>query len=230
MFLAAYKGVTDWVTRTLWPRPAFAVVRACARLGISPNVVTIASWALVVGAFLAFEVGAFGAGLALAWAMTFLDTVDGKLARVTLTSSRVGHVLDHGLDLVHPPFWWWAFGVGLPAAGFAAPWIATATWICVGGYLVGRILEGFFLAGFGFELHSYRPVDSVFRRFTARRNPNLVLLSAGTLVGRPDLGLGAVAAWTVVSCAFHAVRILQATARQLRGEVVEPWEEAEARP
>ena len=57
--------------------------------------------------------GAFLSGLVCAWAMTFLDTVDGKLARVTLTSSRIGDVMDHGLDLVHPPFWWWAWGIGL---------------------------------------------------------------------------------------------------------------------
>ena len=45
--------------------------------------------------------------------MTFLDTVDGKLARVTVTSSRVGHVLDHGVDLIHPPLWYIAWGLGL---------------------------------------------------------------------------------------------------------------------
>jgi phosphatidylglycerophosphate synthase len=75
--------------------------------------------------------------------MTFLDTVDGKLARVTLTSSRIGDVMDHGLDLIHPPFWWWAWGIGL-GAGHALP-----TAIVVGGYLVGRALEGAFLARFG---------------------------------------------------------------------------------
>ena len=50
--------------------------------------------------------------------MTFLDTVDGKLARVTLRSSPFGNVYDHSIDLIHPPFWWWAWIVGLPAAGF----------------------------------------------------------------------------------------------------------------
>jgi phosphatidylglycerophosphate synthase len=44
-----------------------------------------------------------GLGLVLGRLMTFLDTVDGKLARVTVTSSRFGDVLDHGLDIIHPP-------------------------------------------------------------------------------------------------------------------------------
>ncbi len=225
LFQLAYKGVTDWVTRTLWPAPALHAVRGCVRLGIPPNIITLASYALVVGAFAAFAQGALGAGLAMAWLMTFLDTVDGKLARVTLRSSRLGHVLDHGLDLVHPPFWWWAFGAGLGAGALGATPLEIATWTCVIGYGVGRLLEGVFLAGFGFELHSYRPVDSVFRRLTARRNPNLVLLTAGTLAGRPELGLLGVAGWTVASTLFHAVRIVQAVTQRARGIRVMPWEE-----
>jgi phosphatidylglycerophosphate synthase len=58
--------------------------------------------------------------------MTFLDTVDGKLARVTLTSSRIGDVLDHGLDLLHPPFWYLAWGIGLATAMPVATGIAVA--------------------------------------------------------------------------------------------------------
>lgn len=227
LFRASYKGVTDWVTRSVWPVPAFHVVRACARLGIRPNAITVLSWILVLATTAAFASGSLGAGLIMAWAMTFLDTVDGKLARVTLASSRLGHVLDHGLDLIHPPFWWWAFGVGLGAfaPGTGDPTLALATWTCVVGYGVGRLLEGVFLAGFGFEIHSYQRLDSLFRRFTARRNPNLILLSAGVLAGRPDLGLMAVASWTVLSHLFHAGRLVIAALRRVLGTPVTPWEE-----
>lgn len=220
IFADAYKGVTDLVTKWVWPRPALFVVRRCAAAGISPNAVTLASWVLVAIAFLCFASGAFALGLGAAWAMTFLDTVDGKLARVTITSSRAGHVLDHGLDLVHPPFWWWAFGAGI---GLADPAVATSTWICVGGYVAGRAVEGIFLLLFGIEIHSWRPLDSFFRTITARRNPNLVLLTVATAAGRPDVGLHAVAAWTVLSIAFHAVRVLQAARERRRGRPVAPW-------
>jgi phosphatidylglycerophosphate synthase len=219
-FDASYKGLTDLVTKWVWPRPALAVVRWCAEHGVSPNAVTVVSGVLAVAAALLFARGAFLAGLACAWAMTFLDTVDGKLARVTLTSSRIGDVMDHGLDLVHPPFWWWAWGIGLGAGH------AFATAIVVGGYLVGRALEGAFLARFGFETHSWRPVDGMFRTITARRNPNLILLSVGALAGRPDLGLVMVALWTIASLGFHALRLVQAEAARTRGAVPTPWEEA----
>jgi len=218
LFQASYKGATDLVTKWVWPRPARAVTRRLAAADVHPNTVTLASWVLAVAAFWCFWTGAFGLGLAAAWAMTFLDTVDGKLARVTLTSSRLGDVLDHGLDLVHPPLWWWAWGVGV---GWASH---PVTLIAVGGYFAGRALEGAFLAAFRMETHSWRPIDARFRTVTARRNPNLILLSVGTLAGRPDLGLALLATWTVLCLAFHAVRLVQAFAARARGEDVVPWD------
>lgn len=216
-FSASYKGATDLVTKWVWPVPARWATRQMARAHVHPNSVTVASWGLAIAAFWCFLKGAYGLGLAAAWGMTFLDTVDGKLARVTLTSSKLGDVLDHGLDLVHPPFWWWAWGAGL---GWEAH---PATLVVVAGYFVGRALEGAFLATFHLETHSWRPVDTLFRTITARRNPNLILFSVGTAAGRPDLGMVMVAAWTLVSLGFHAVRLLQALLARRRGAAIEPW-------
>ena len=58
------------------------------------------------------------------------------------------------------------------------------------------------------------------RLITARRNPNLVILSVFALAGRPDAGLIAVAVWTVLCIGFHAVRIAQAFAQRWRGRPV----------
>jgi len=190
------------------------VTRFCVRHGISPNTVTAASYALTAVATLSFALGdrAFGLGLAAAWLMTFLDTVDGKLARTTLTSSRLGHVLDHGLDLVHPPIWWAAFAWGLAGdrpLGQQEDLVASLA-IVVGGYLVGRLLEGVFMLAFGIEMFIWRPFDRLFRLVIARRNPNLVLLTLGVATGHPRAGFHAVAAWTLGSIAIQLVRIAQA--------------------
>ena len=218
-FSASYKGVTDLVTKWVWPRPAAWLTRRLAARHVHPNTITLLSWGLAGLAFWLFARGDFGAGLLAAWLMTFLDTVDGKLARVTLTSSPFGNVLDHSLDLIHPPFWYWAWGHTLPA-GYE--W---AAWVVVVGYVAGRLLEGLFLLAFKMESHCWRPVDSLFRTITARRNPNLIFLSVGALAGRPDLGLVMVALWTLISFAFHSVRLLQAFVFRRRGGVVEPWDE-----
>src|SRR3546814_10469962 len=94
MFMGTYKGATDLVTKWVWPWPAFHATKLCARLGITPNQVTFASLLLVIAAFYWFWHGNWWPGLLAAWGMTFLDTVDGKLARITLKSSKLGNVFD----------------------------------------------------------------------------------------------------------------------------------------
>src|SRR5436190_13307734 len=84
-FKGSYKGVTDLVTKYVWPVPARIVTRWCAAARLSPNHVTYVGLLLVLAAFWFFWQGQFGPGLVCAWIMPFLDTVDGKLARVTLT-------------------------------------------------------------------------------------------------------------------------------------------------
>lgn len=206
----SYKGVTDLVTKWLWPVPAQWMVRQCVRFGLRPNHVTSAGFLLVVIAGILFARGQYGWGLCAGWIMTFLDTVDGKLARVTVTSSRFGHYFDHIIDLVHPPLWYILWGLGLRAAyPDSEAWFMTAVWCILAGYVVGRLTEGGFKLALGdFGLFCWRPVDSYFRLITGRRNPNMILLTGGTLLGRPDLGLLAVASWTVLSSLILLSRLI----------------------
>jgi hypothetical protein len=51
----------------------------------------------------------------------------------------------------------------------------------------------------------------------------MVILFVSMLLGRPDLGLIAIAAWTVLSCIFHAVRLMQAELATRRGQPVVSW-------
>jgi phosphatidylglycerophosphate synthase len=225
IFGAAYKGITDVVTKWVWPLPARAVTRLLARFHVRPNMVTGLSWVLVGAATWLFVEGHFGLGLLCAWLMTFLDTVDGKLARVTFTSSRIGHVLDHGLDLVHPPFWYLAWVAGLSGSvSINVIWADPTTSIIIGGYIIGRLLEGLFMLAFHMEIHSWRPVDSFFRTITARRNPNLILLTLGTFASRPDLGFWLVALWTVCSLMFHTMRFGQAFVQRWHGQPIQTWQ------
>ena len=219
LFKGSYKGVTDLVTKYVWPTPARIVTRWCALAGITPNQVTMAGLLLVFAAMYLFWTGHFGWGLVCAWIMTFLDTVDGKLARVTLNSSAFGNVFDHGIDLVHPPFWWWAWIVGVQAGPHPMPDVGLVMWIVLGGYWAQRGLEGIFMRMFNMHVHAWRPFDSFFRLITARRNPNLLLLTGACLFGRPDIGMLLVAGWTAISLIVHAVQILQA-AMKPRGTMV----------
>ncbi len=212
IFMGTYKGATDLVTKWAWPWPAFHVTRFCARWGVTPNQVTSASLVLVFAALYWFWIGEWTLGLLAAWVMTFLDTVDGKLARVTLNSSKFGNVFDHAIDLIHPPFWYVAWGIGVQSSGhpLSSGVLTGALVVIVAGYILQRVLEGISIWRLGLEIHVWRRIDTWFRLVTARRNPNLLLLTGFALVGRADLGLLAVAAWTAICLVLHLVQLAHA--------------------
>jgi len=221
LFSGSYKGVTDLVTKWVWPLPAKWATHLCVRLGIRPNQVTGLGLILVVLAGFLFATGDYGLGLALGWFMTFLDTVDGKLARVTLTSTRLGHILDHGIDLIHPPLWYLAWGIGV---GSSLPdWFGLSGPVVIGvifaGYGAGRLIEVAFKINLEHSgIFCWRPVDSIFRLITARRNPCLVLLTLGFILDRPGEALLAVMVWTVFSSGFLLVRFFMGIhARKAQG-------------
>ena len=224
-YFGAYKGVTDLLTKYLWPEWALVLTRLAARVGMSPNQVTAIGALLCILATWLFHEGWYWTGLAAGLVFMVLDTVDGKLARCTITSSRWGEAFDHGIDLIHPPFWWWAWGVGLHAYG--RPLEPDVFWwtlaAIVGGYGLQRIIEGAFIAHFGMHIHVWRRFDSRFRLITARRNPNMVILLLFLIAGRPDWGLIAIAAWTLASLLVHIVQLAQAVLARRHGRPIISW-------
>jgi len=225
LFSWSYKGITDLVTKWCWPFPARLAVGVCVRRGWSPNQVTLVGLVLVILAGILFYSGFYALGLIAGWLMTFLDTVDGKLARVTVTSSKFGHIFDHAIDLIHPPCWYVAWGLGL---GNNFPLLSAqlqlVLWLIVGAYLTGRLVEAVFTSMLGrFGIFSWHPLDSYFRLITGRRNPNLIILTISILFGRPDLGLLAVAFWTVITSLFMLVRLAMAIVTRFTSGPLTPW-------
>lgn len=223
LFANVYKGITDVVTKYVWPLPAYAVTKAASRLGIPPNAVTMVGIIMTVVAGWLFYIGDLGSALAAAWTMTFLDTVDGKLARVTVTSSRLGNFLDHGTDVVHPPLWWLALAHGLalnqPAASDSI-WLAC--WIILGAYVLGRVIERMFRKRFGFNAYMFARFDSLFRLVVARRNILLLILTIGLLARQPEAAFWACAIWSIVSIIIQGARLAEAH-RISRNRAIVPW-------
>ena len=223
LFTGSYKGVTDLVTKWLWPLPARWATHLCLHLGVNPNAVTLMSLILAILATMAFWQGAYLTGLAAAWLMTFLDTLDGKLARVSIESSQFGDRLDHGLDLLHPPFWYLAWGLGLSGGWALTPDFGVVIAILFLTYIGGRLCEGAFSWLAGFSLFVWRPFDSINRLVTARRNPNLLLLTGSLVAARPDIGLWLVAMWHLVSTAVLLARLGWAGWQRLRKAELVSW-------
>ena len=228
MYDKSYKGITDLVTKWWWPLPARWAVRKCIALKISPNMVTSFGWLLTILSGVAFYYGYFVLGLLSAWIMTFLDTVDGKLARVTLQSSKIGHVMDHGLDIVHPPVWYWCWAIGLNIDTITAFGITASTmtwfWVMFAAYVGGRVFEGLFQLMFNdISIFCWRPVDSYHRLITARRNPCLILLSITMLLLNPVLGFILIVVWTLTSTAWLAIRFIYACITRVLSGPLESW-------
>ena len=211
-FAGSYKGITDFVTKFIWPIPAFYATRLCANLRLTPNMVTTLSLGLTVAAFYCFMQGHWVLGFATGWLMTFLDTVDGKLARTTMTFSKWGNIYDHGIDLIHPPFWYWAWFVGLGGAfvwpDFASDPMTFALVAILVGYVVDRVVEGIFIAQHGFHIHVWRPINSALRFIIARRNPNMFIFMIAIILTAvwPEAGrwgFYAVALWTWICIGFN---------------------------
>jgi phosphatidylglycerophosphate synthase len=224
-YQGAYKGVTDLLTKYLWPEWALVLTRLAARAGLSPNMVTTIGAILCAVATWCFWRGFYWQGLLIGLVFMILDTVDGKLARCTITSSWWGNIFDHGIDLIHPPIWYYAWGVGLSAWGlaFTPAMFGLIMAVLVGGYVVQRLIEGAFIKAFGMHIHVWRKVDSDFRLITARRNPNWVIMLASLPLGRPDWGLAGVAIWTLLSLVVHGVQLALAFAARARGREIRSW-------
>ncbi|MEQ8515233.1 MAG: hypothetical protein RIC38_06475, partial [Chromatocurvus sp.] len=150
----------------------------------------------------------------------------GKLARVRVQSSHFGHLFDHGIDLIHPPFWYLLWALGLTQTGMSVDVGLVAILIFV-GYIAGRFAELAFQKACGGSLFAWRPFDSWFRLVTARRNPCLIILTLALLMGAPEAGLWGVVVWTAATSVVLWLRVLQALlARWRRGGKLPAWFES----
>ncbi|MBY0468214.1 MAG: CDP-alcohol phosphatidyltransferase family protein [Burkholderiaceae bacterium] len=207
MFWDNYKGSTDLLTRYVYPPLVWQLVRLCVRLHVHPNTVTVLSIVLAVLAVPLFAAGDFFIGFVCAYGMSVLDSVDGKLARLTLTDSPIGNVLDHGLDQVHPPFWYFAFALGLGAHAPDDPLYQAALWL-IAFYVLDRLALGVAKRRLGFTLHAATPLDGLVRSFIARRNITMTIMAFSLLLGMGPAGLYIITAWQGLTFAWHSSRTL----------------------
>ena len=214
LFWSNYKGSTDFMTRYVYPPLVWALVRPLARRRVHPNWITALNWLACFGAIPFFAAGEWLPGLALAYWMSVLDSVDGKLARLTHTSSKIGDVADHGLDIVHPPFWYLAWGFAL-GGGVTSSTPYQAAVAMFGLYAADRIVTAIFRQRTGTSIHGVTPLDVRMRSVISRRNVNLALftlaLAADSLLGTRVWALGAfylMVAWQGFSLLWHAQRLV----------------------
>jgi phosphatidylglycerophosphate synthase len=205
LFWSNYKGSTDFFTKYVYPPLVWMLVPPLARARIHPNVVTIISIILTFAAVPLFAGGYFFWGFICAYLMSVLDSVDGKLARLTFTDSPIGNILDHGLDLVHPPFWYCAWAWGLSGGDWHAPVFIASLWM-LGLYVLDRLILKIYPTIFGRGLHTHAKIDATVRTFISRRNINLPLFTIGYPLGLGVQTIYVIVVWQALTCVYHGFR------------------------
>jgi phosphatidylglycerophosphate synthase len=208
LFESNYKGSTDVLTKYVYPPLVWRALHPLARWRVHPNWISLFNVVITLGAVPLFAAAHWVPGLLLAYAMSVLDSVDGKLARLTFRASKLGDVLDHGLDIVHPPIWYvawaWPLGGGDPGSAVfqASLWMA-------GFYVLDRLVILAFKRTTGISIHGYTEFDARMRTWISRRNINLPIFTVGLVVGAPVEAFALIVAWQLATLAFHAVRLGQ---------------------
>jgi CDP-diacylglycerol--glycerol-3-phosphate 3-phosphatidyltransferase len=107
-----------FLSRAAFARLTAPTARACLRLGLTPDVVTILGTIVAVaGALTLFPMGKLFAGAVVVWFFVLFDMLDGAMARERGGGTRFGAVLDATCDRVSDGavfcglLWWIVFGL-----------------------------------------------------------------------------------------------------------------------
>ena len=207
MYHRCFKGVIDAVARYGYYHLVRWITRGLSRTSLPPNLFTLLSVLGIWGAIPCFALGHVGAGVVVAWAAVLLDSIDGKLARLTLHLSEAMGRFEHiaampGLGLWYAALGWHYSGGDL----FSARPGALAGWVLLGSFLADKIASGWFRRLFGKELFDYRPVDAAFHLVACRRNTALLILTLGLATGTDAGAFAILTGWMGATLVFHAIR------------------------
>ncbi len=107
-----------FLSRAAFARVTTPTARACLRLGLTPDIVTvIGTTGSVAGSLTLFPMGKLVAGACVVWFFVLFDMLDGAMARERGGGTRFGAVLDATCDRVSDGavfsglVWWTAFGM-----------------------------------------------------------------------------------------------------------------------
>ncbi len=107
-----------FLSRAAFARLTGPAARACLRIGLTPDAVTVlGTTGSVAGALTLFPMGKLFAGGCVVWFFVLFDMLDGAMARERGGGTRFGAVLDATCDRISDGavfsglLWWIAFGM-----------------------------------------------------------------------------------------------------------------------
>jgi phosphatidylglycerophosphate synthase len=178
------------------------IVRRLAPTAITANQVTLITTVLGFAVAGLYLTGWLRLGVLLAIFVEVLDGVDGKLARITRTTSKAGED-EHILDFFYENSWWLALGRFLSRHGSPSAW--TAAILMVAFDLTDNIVYSIADVKWHRSVDNATPFLSRFRLIAGRRNIYTWIFLPGFFLGAPAFSFYLAVAWAGVTAAIHAV-------------------------
>jgi phosphatidylglycerophosphate synthase len=178
------------------------IVRRLAPTAITANQVTLITTVLGFAVAGLYLTGWLRLGVLLAIFVEVLDGVDGKLARITRTTSKAGEY-EHILDFFYENSWWLALGRFLSRHGSPSAW--TAAILMVAFDLTDNIVYSIADVKWHRSVDNATPFLSRFRLIAGRRNIYTWIFLPGFFLGAPAFSFDLAVAWAGVTAAIHAV-------------------------
>ncbi|MBT6146424.1 MAG: CDP-alcohol phosphatidyltransferase family protein, partial [Gemmatimonadetes bacterium] len=121
MYRRTFKGVIDVVARYGYYHLVRLITRGLSRTTLSPNLFTVLSILGIWVAIPCFATGHIALGCVSAWIGVLLDSVDGKLARLTLNLSDAMGTIEHLSAMPGLGLWFIAIGWHLTSGDLITP-------------------------------------------------------------------------------------------------------------
>ncbi len=206
MYANTFKGTLELVAVYGYRIPVRELTKLFARTPITPNHVTAAALICSFGAIPFLALGWLWTGILMAAGFIIFDSLDGKLARMTIRLSKAADRFDHLTSTPTRSAWYLAMGwhlsngnlldgTGLFALVYAAmPYVDKLTGVA-------------FNARFGRSPLDYTPLDAKVHLFTVRRN-DIFLMILGLSFGFIETAYRIAAIWALLTWLWHLYRFI----------------------
>ncbi len=187
LYEQTFKGGMDFIATYGYKIPVRGLVRLLAPTRVTPNWVTALSILCSMAAVPLFAIGWLWTGLAVAFTFILCDSLDGKLARLTIRRTPFAGKIDRLTSTPAVSLWSLAWGWHFSNGRILDPvfWVGVALFMII---LADKFTRNAFYSTFGRSMLDYRPLDERIHLFSTKRTINLFILAMGLSVG---LALGA---------------------------------------